>query len=77
MPDEPTKMRFDITTVRANGEAWSEQLDLIRGAGAQFDPDTQQWFLWVDTAELRPEPINDLFQAAARFGTRIALHRPT
>lgn len=79
LSDAPGKRvgRCLITSAPAAGDRWTEQLTMIREAGAQFDEDSKQWFFFFEHGSPPIDRLNALFTIAARFGTTVVLDEIT
>lgn len=64
-----------IINTPVNDERWKAQLELIRASGAVFDDERREWFLWIDSAQLRPAALDALFAAARQYDTHISVDR--
>ncbi len=66
---------LEIWSAHADGEAWDQQLELIRRSGATFDRDARAWHNHVAPED--PSAVLDpLFEAARRFGTIVRVVEP-
>lgn len=69
--EQRPSVRFDIRAKPADAHAWEEQLNLIRASGAQFDPETRNWYLWLDPEALPTRSLDLLFQVARLYGATV------
>lgn len=67
-------MRLVIRITYGDGyrDNFDEQLELVKSTGAQWDPGTKTWLLWLGADVARDaEALTTLFKAASSYGTYI------
>lgn len=73
MADPAHLGRCTIVSGPASGDAWSEQLDMLRATGAQFDSVDRRWFFFFEQGCPPIDKLNALFAISARFGAQVVL----
>lgn len=54
-------------------EQFNAQVGLIRSSGAWYDRDRKAWFVHLPLGTPLAATLNPLFEAAARYGTSVAI----